>query len=239
MREPLLPLEKQEDYRHRYAEMHPGWRPSTHVYQKRVAAHLGPRARVLDLGCGRGGVMERLYPSAGTAVGLDSDWSSLREHRMHTFPLSCGVACALPYPSDSFDVVCCSWVLEHLADPAGALAEVRRVLAPGGRFVFVTPNALHPLLGLNRFLQATGGRLVTRLYGREESDTFRSYYRANSVFSLRRIGSLVGMKVNVLQYVGDPTYLGFTESAFRVACLVEGLIPPALRVHIVGECVAV
>jgi len=66
---PFLSLEKQEDYRRRYAEEHPGWQPASHVYRNRVAAHLGPSVRVLDLGCGRGGVVEELHGQAGRVVG--------------------------------------------------------------------------------------------------------------------------------------------------------------------------
>ncbi|MGD8245681.1 MAG: hypothetical protein PVI63_10865, partial [Anaerolineae bacterium] len=77
----MLSLDRQEWYRRRYAEMRPGWRPSSQVYQDLVAACLRPDARVLDLGCGRGGVMERLRPQAGFVAGLDPDESSLREHR--------------------------------------------------------------------------------------------------------------------------------------------------------------
>ena len=156
----MLKLERQEAYRRRYAGMRPGWQPSSHVYQDLVAARLCPDARVLDLGCGRGGVMERLHPQAGFVAGLDPDLTSLREHRTSALSLACGPAEALPYRDGTFDLVYCSWVLEHLHDPARALAEVARVLTAGGRFVFLTPNARHPLLILNRSLRWTEGRLV-------------------------------------------------------------------------------
>jgi len=38
--------------------------------------------------------------------------------------------------------------------------------------------------------------------------------------------------------VGDPTYLAFSELLFRLACLIEKLTPPPLRVHLVGDYVA-
>jgi SAM-dependent methyltransferase len=142
----MLSLEQQEAYRRRYAGMRPGWRPSSRVYRELVAARLATDARVLGLGCGRGGVMERLHLQAGFVAGLDPDLASLREHRAPTLVLACGWARVLPYPTGSFDLACCSWVLEHLPDPARAFAEVSRVLVPGGRFIFLTPNARHPLL---------------------------------------------------------------------------------------------
>ncbi len=229
----MLSLERQEAYRSRYAAANPGWRPASHVYRDLVVAHLTATTRVLDLGCGRGGILEELYQRVGLAVGLDPDLLSLREHRVPLLPRVCGLAGALPYADESFDLICCSWVLEHLADPARALAEVARVLAPGGHLVLLTPNRSHPLLLLNRLLGWTRGRLVGRLYGRAEADTFPAFYRANTPARLRALLGRVGLELD-LTLVGDPTYLAFGDVFFRLACLLERFIPTALRVHLVG-----
>lgn len=234
----MLSLDEQEAYRRRYAEMRPGWRPSSHVYQDLVAAHLNPRARVLDLGCGRGGVMERLHRRAGLVAGLDPDLRSLREHRASALALSCGLARKLPYLADTFDLVCCSWVLEHLPEPESAFAEVGRVLAPGGCFVFVTPNAQHPLLVLNRALHWTQGWLVDRLYGRSEPDIFPAFYRANTLARIERLAQGAGLERVALHHIADPTYLAFNEPVFRLACLLERVTPRRMRVHLVGEYAA-
>lgn len=230
----MLSLERQEEYRRRYAAAHPGWRPSSHVYQDWVAQRLTPRGRVLDLGCGRGGVMERLHPRAGFVTGLDPDLPSLREHRTSALARVGGLADVLPYAGRSFDLVCCSWVLEHLAAPQRAFDAVARVLRPGGHFVFLTPNAHHPLLLLNRALGWTRGRLVGLLYDRAEADTFPARYRANTTARIERLARRAGLKRVALRRVGDPSYLAFNEPLFRLACLLERLTPPALRVHVVG-----
>lgn len=47
---------------------------------------------------------------------------------------------SLPFPDHSFDVVCCCDVLEHVADRSAILSEVRRVLRPGGTFLYDTIN---------------------------------------------------------------------------------------------------
>lgn len=234
----MLSLERQELYRRRYAAMCPAWRPSSRVYQEAVSAHLTPSGKALDLGCGRGGVMERLHSRAGFVAGLDPDLDSLREHRAPVLALVCGLASALPYPDATFDLVCCSWVLEHLPDPARSLSEVARVLVPGGRFVFLTPNALHPLLLLNRALRWTHGRLVARCYGRSEADTFPAFYRANTAAQIELMAQAAGLERVWLRFVGDPTYLAFNEPLFRLACLVERITPRRMKVHVVGEYVA-
>jgi len=234
----VLSLDRQEAYRRRYAEMRPGWRPSSRLYQEMVAARLKPETRVLDLGCGRGGVMERLHPQAGFAAGLDPDLQSLCEHRAPALALCCGLAQSLPYHEDTFDLACCSWVLEHLADPARAFAEATRVLAPKGRFLFLTPNARHPLLLLNRALGWTRGRLANWLYDRAQADTFRAFYRANTAPQIERLAEVAGLERVSLHFVGDPTYLAFNEPLFHLACLLERVVPRSMRVHLVGEYVA-
>lgn len=232
----MLSLERQREYRRRYAAHNPGWQPATHLYHDLVVTHLSPDARVLDLGCGRGGVMEELHPQAALTAGLDPDPASLREHRAPVIHRACGLAGALPYPNHSFDLVCSSWVLEHLPDAGLTFAEVARVLAPGGHFVFLTPNRRHPLIALNRALGWTQGRLVPWLYGRTPDDTFPAFYRANTPRAIKRQAAAAGMTLEALHLVEDPTYLAFNDLLFRWAIRLERVLPPSRRVHLVGDC---
>ncbi|MCS7178359.1 MAG: methyltransferase domain-containing protein [Anaerolineae bacterium] len=236
---PILSLERQEACRRRYAREHPGWQPASHVYRDRVAAHLGPSVRVLDLGCGRGGILEELHEQVGWAVGVDADGCSLREHRLPSLPRVVARAETLPFPGGTFDLVCCSWVLEHLPDPEWALREVARVLRPGGRFVFLTPNACHPLLALNRWLGWTHGRAVRWLYGRAEADIFPARYRANTIPVLMALLRATSLEPVALIPVGDPTYLAFNEVLYRLAVWAERWISPSARVHLIGEAIRV
>ena len=77
----MLPLSRQNAYRERYKRLRPGWRTSGEELEALVRGRLAPQARVLDLGCGRGGVMELFWREALLAVGLDPDYASLVEHR--------------------------------------------------------------------------------------------------------------------------------------------------------------
>jgi len=228
---------KQEQYRRRYGQVRPSWRPSTHVYEDLVAKRLSEALSTLDLGSGRGGVMERLHMAASFATGLDPDWASLRMHRATGLSLACGLGETLPYADNTFDSVCCSWVLEHLEKPRRTFAEVARVLRSGGSFVFLTPNVRHPLLLLNRALGWTRGRVVRRFYDRDHPDIFPALYRANSAIQIRRLASAVGMELASLRFVGDPTYLAFNDHLFRFGCALETVTPRWMRVHLVGECV--
>ncbi len=83
-----LSLDRQNAYRKRYARAHPGWRPATERYEMLIRAHLRPGMTVLDLGCGRGGVLEQLGAAVERPIGLDPDFASLREHRLPDLQLT-------------------------------------------------------------------------------------------------------------------------------------------------------
>jgi ubiquinone/menaquinone biosynthesis C-methylase UbiE len=146
----VLSLDLQNSYRARYRKLRPGWQPSGDVLESLVRSHLTPESRVLDLGCGRGGVVELFWREVGLAAGVDADAASLAEHRASGMPLVQARGERLPFVDESFDLIVCLWVLEHLRAPDEVFREVRRVLRPGGHFIFLTPNLRHPLLRANR-----------------------------------------------------------------------------------------
>lgn len=114
---------------------------------------LNPGAWVLDLGCGEGRHVHGLHMlGAVNVVGLDLDMPSLAKAREGLESLErdapggvsavlSGDAYRLPFPDQAFDAVICSEVLEHLHDYQKALAEIVRVLKPGGVFVPTVPRA--------------------------------------------------------------------------------------------------
>lgn len=234
---PLLDLERQNACRRRYAAAHPGWRESGQIYEASVRQYVSLATRVLDVGCGRGGVIELLHGDVALAVGVDPDVTSLAEHRAPIHRAG-GLLEALPFPDESFDLVVCSWVLEHLAEPERALAEIGRVLVRGGHWVFLAPNGYHPLAWANRLLSVWGAsqaRLVSWLYGRAEADTFPAVYRANTRAGIHRLATDAGLWPVAFCTVGDPTYLAFNEPLFRLAAWLERLTPAGLKVHLIGD----
>jgi SAM-dependent methyltransferase len=100
-----------------------------------------PSHRVLEVGCGAGHLLARL--PAGRAVGVDLAESVLARTAVRLggrAVLAQGDAGALPFAAGAFDRVYCSEVLEHLVDPRAAVAEIVRVLKPGGVAVLSVPN---------------------------------------------------------------------------------------------------
>lgn len=234
----LLPLDRQNAYRDRYRAMRPGWRSSGEQLEAMVRDHLNPQSQVLDLGCGRGGVVELFWRDVTLAAGLDPDVPSLAEHRAPGMPVICGRGEHLPFAAQSFDLIVCLWVLEHLASPEVVLREVRRVLRPGGHFVFLTPNLRNPLLFLNRVAKALPQlqrRIVPRLYGRVEADTFPVRYRANTVAAIRAQAARCGLEVMTLKAISDPTYLALNGLMFRASAMSERMLPRGWGVHLLGD----
>jgi SAM-dependent methyltransferase len=117
-----------------------GWaRGATLVYAP-IAARLVARspvslvgAGVLDIGAGTG-VSEAPLQAAGVAriVGVDLSFDMLAWDRAERPPALVGDVMHLPLAADAFDAAVASFVLNHLTDPVGGLAEVVRVVRPGG-----------------------------------------------------------------------------------------------------------
>jgi ubiquinone/menaquinone biosynthesis C-methylase UbiE len=234
----LLPLDAQNAYRDRYRAMRPGWRSSGEQLEALVRSHLTENSQVLDLGCGRGGVVELFWRDVKLAAGLDPDVPSLAEHRAAGMPVIRGRGEHIPFAGASFDLVVCLWVLEHIESPEVVLREVRRVLRPGGHFVFLTPNLRNPLLLMNRLAKALPQlqrRIVPRLYGRIDADTFPVRYRANTETSIREQASRCGLEVATLKAIADPTYLALNGLMFRASVLSERLLPSTWGVHLLGD----
>ncbi len=115
------------------------------------AAGRGPFRRVVDLGTGTGRMLRLLAPHAKAALGLDLSQQMLNIARQATAEagldhceLRHGDVFATRLPGGSADLVVVHQVLHYLADPAAAVAEAARLVAPDGKLVVVdfAPHAL-------------------------------------------------------------------------------------------------
>ncbi|MFC7231577.1 methyltransferase domain-containing protein [Saliphagus sp. GCM10025308] len=98
--------------------------------------------RALHFGSGRdrhelGQQLER----KGKVVALDPDTNGLKQNK--TMTKITGDGQRLPFADEKFDLVFSEYVFEHLPYPSAALAEIDRVLRPGGSFVVLIPNPSH------------------------------------------------------------------------------------------------
>ena len=114
-----------------------------------VLLGLGPGRAALDVGCGTGAVVVDIADvvgSDGRAVGVDVSETMIATARARAeaqgaaVELVVGDTHALDFPDGTFDAVHCDRVLQHLDDPERAIAEMARVLVPGGRLVINEPD---------------------------------------------------------------------------------------------------
>lgn len=103
---------------------------------------LPANASILEVGCGDGSFTRHLAQYSSRVTALDISAAQI-ERNVRAHPeikfLQHDVARPLPFAQDTFDVIWCSEVLEHLFDPGFALREMQRVLAPGGRLLVTVP----------------------------------------------------------------------------------------------------
>jgi SAM-dependent methyltransferase len=132
-----------------------------------------PGDRVLDVACGPGNFTRDFAGAAsdGLVVGIDASEPMLevavRDTESANVAYLRGDACALPFRDASFDAVCCFAALYLIEEPMRALAEIVRVLAPGGRVALLSSCDRGPLpAGLaDRVVRRLSG---VRIFGRGE-----------------------------------------------------------------------
>jgi 2-polyprenyl-6-hydroxyphenyl methylase/3-demethylubiquinone-9 3-methyltransferase len=131
-----------------------------------------PGQAVLDLGCGGGFMSEELASRGASVIGVDVSRGAIAIATRHAagrgLPIRYLVASGedLPLPSRSVDCVVCVDVLEHVRSLDHVLDEIRRVLRPGGIFLFDTINRTP----LARFVIVFCGERILRLLPRGTHD---------------------------------------------------------------------
>lgn len=152
------------------------------MVRKLVAKYATRNAPILDAGCGTGLNLRHL-PEGSTGIDINPRNIELLRKRLPNHTVIEGDVEALPFKDGSFGTVLCTEVIEHIPDPAAALAEFRRVLQPGGVLIGSVParSAIWKL----RFLSSTC----------PHSEPFHNEYLPNEVRAM-----LAGWKVDQLRY---------------------------------------
>ena len=180
-------------------------------YWDALRATLRPGDRWLDVGCGHQIVPEfaataeeqrELAARASAIAGIDLD-AGMAKHRLLALRAFASGE-ALPFADRTFDLATANMVVEHLREPAKVFAEIRRVLRPGGRFLFHTPNYRYPAIfiasltpdGLKR-------RVVNVLESRDDEDIFPTLYRANTPEAVRAAFAASGLEEERIEIGGS------------------------------------
>jgi SAM-dependent methyltransferase len=184
-------MSRLEGLNERYREHHRARRGRAFVFGGEERARLfrelvgGPGRNVLDLGC-RYGALTRAYVEGNHVTGVDVDREALAEAaKLGVETHWANLDERFPFEADTFDVVVAGELLEHVRDPEHVVAEARRVLRPGGRFVGSVPNAYR----LKNRLRFVAGRPP------ESDPTHLHMFRPADVHALLRAFSDVELRL--------------------------------------------
>lgn len=218
-------------------------RDCTVEFFTRINALLRPGDRVLDFGAGRGGGisddpspyrrdLQTLRGRCAELVGCDLDPAVLENpHLDRAVILQMGQP--LPFDDASFDLIFCSYVFEHIADPAFVSGELLRVLKAGGHLCALTPNkwgyvALVAALVSNRL----HARVLNRVQpARAGFDVFPTVYAMNTPRAIRR---LFAARSDVVAYpfTPEPAYHFGSALLYRVMRMVHKHLPDFLATNL-------
>lgn len=114
------------------------------MIREAAGERLSTSSRVLVDGCGVGMYVRALRQFTPHVVGLDIEPERVLESSSHSPLVNVAAGEYLPYPSNYFDLILSHEVIEHVQNDARSVAEIVRVLKPGGRAVIFCPNRLYP-----------------------------------------------------------------------------------------------
>ena len=194
--------------------------------------------RVVEAGCGARSHLD--YPEGSRVFGVDILRTQLRRNAS-TRRVAQGDVTALPVASASADLVVCWDVLEHLVLPERAVAEIARVLRPGGIAVLALPNILSFKGLVTRFtpwwfhVWVYRHVLGDRRVGTDASDQFPTAFRFSlRPAGLRRLAAAQALRVDALMlYEGPvPQHL---RHRFRIADVALGAASRLSRLASAGQ----
>jgi len=220
----------------------PGLRWNQEIYATWLRSHVDETTDWLDAGCGR-----RLLPPdfetlehelmnvAKLAIGVDLNVDSVLRHKTLTRRM-CASLEGLPFPDDSFDLVTCNMVVEHLPNPSRTFREFSRVLRPGGVLLIHTPNVWNYAICLARVLRKlVPERLLVKMISwsekRQDADIFPTFYRANSRSSITSQLDRLGFSCERYEMLVGPQTVCrfFAPVAFCEALLMKATMSRALQ----------
>jgi SAM-dependent methyltransferase len=166
--------------------------------------------RWLEIGCGRQVVPTYAVPiqeqkdwiGEKRLIGIDVDEAIWDHPLLHDRVI--GLGGCLPFQPGTMSFASCNMVMEHVDDPDQFLGDVYRVLQPGGRFVFHTPNVRYYLVYIAGLMpDSWKDRIVWVLEKRASADRFHTFYRINTEADIRRTAIKAGFEVESVQICGS------------------------------------
>ena len=161
----------------------------------------------LDIGAGRGALIQMNFKGLAKKIsGIDPSNSVYLNPYLDEAVVGYGEE--MPFLDSQFNVVYANNVLEHIKYPDGFLKEVNRVLINDGVFIAKTPNKFHYMPLLATILPDSIHNWYHEMKGRPSHDTFPTFYKINSIKSVKKYAVQNGFKIEkIIMKEGRPEYL--------------------------------
>ncbi len=186
----------------------PGFKSGHTRYVECVKELFQDGCRWLDAGGGRR-IFHDLYDGEHTLVNraarvvvCDADLESLSDHVSVSNRVCCDLA-KIPLPSNSFDLITCGMVVEHIPRPGACIKEFSRLLDSGGILVIHTVNlyAYPTLIAIASKILPFRQKLIAKVTGRKEEDIFPTLYRCNTAGTIKAFLNDAGLQTKELRYM--------------------------------------
>lgn len=217
----------QQEYLKRYYSRK-NWKDGTGEYWDMIRSSADPSCEVLELGCGPDNPTSRFLAKTFRAVdGLDIDEAGGKRNpslrRVYVYD---GVT--WPLPDERYGAIVSDYVLEHVEHPRELIREIKRVLVPGGVFVFRAPCLWHYVCLASRLTpHSLHMRLANWLRNlpEEAEDPYPTFYRMNSPRRLRKLFAREGFQRRTLHSIEkEPAYGLSLKPLFLLFMLYERVV---------------
>lgn len=210
------------------------------MFREAILANLSPSSTVLDVGAGAGIVESMNFRDKVARIcGVDLDERVANNPMLHEGRVA--DAANIPYPDESFDLVFADNVMEHLERPTEVFTELARVLKPGGKLLFKTPNRTHYMPMIARMTPHWFHQYYNRKRGRDPEDTFPTCYQANARRDIESLANGAGLVVSRVKLIeGRPEYLRMSALTYAAGLLYERFVNATeamagIRILIIAE----
>lgn len=208
----------QNDYRKRFYDPARGFKNGTEEFHELIAAAVPRGSEILEIGAGPSNRTSRFLATIGAVHGLDPDAAVKANDALASASILDGDR--YPFDDERFDACVSNYCIEHIPDPRAHLAEVVRVLRPGGAYVLRTPNRWHYVSLVSSLTPHWVHHLLAnrlRNLGDEDHDPYPTVYAMNTQAAVERLAARSGLTVETLRMVEKEPSYGMSLRALFVA----------------------
>jgi len=198
----------QTEYLDRFYDPARGFQNGTAEFHELCREAIPRGGKILEIGAGPSNRTSRFLATLGEVHGLDPDPAVRDNDALASAVVLEGGR--YPFPDASFDGCVSNYCIEHIPDPAAHLAEVGRVLRPGGAYVLRTPNRWHYVSLFSSLTPHWVHDLLAnrlRNIGAEGHEPYPTVYAMNTREAVLRLAARAGLAVEALRLVEkEPSY---------------------------------